>query len=148
MNTRLHGVTSLGIAGIATVIATVTLFQQSGMLGLGYLAALVVAGGGVIYADCAKCPCRTHCGHILPGKLAVMLTNRKTEPYTPIEFAVIGGLVVILIGLPLLWLWRSPLLLGVFVILNAVAGIQIRTVLCRACDNTYCPGNSRYSTKN
>ena len=148
MNTRVHGVTSLGIAGIATVIATVTLFQLSGMLGLGYLAALVVAGGGVIYAYCAKCPCRTHCGHILSGKLAVMLTNRQTEPYTPIEFAVVGGLVVILIGLRLLWLWRFPVLLGVFVVHNAVAGIQIRTVLCRACDNTYCPGNSRSLAKN
>jgi hypothetical protein len=147
MSTQMYGLTSLGLIGVAVAIAAVALCQLSGALALVYLAGSVLLSGGVIYAFCAKCPCRKHCGHVLPGKLAVTFTNRPTEPYTLIELAVVAVMGLAALGAPLLWLWRFPLFLGAFGLLILIALIQIRTVLCRACNNHFCPGNKGFAVK-
>ena len=50
-----------------------------------------VGCGSIIYAYCAKCPCRANCGHVVPGKIAIALTHRDTSPYTLLEIGVVGG---------------------------------------------------------
>ncbi len=143
MKTQIHGVTSLGLILVANVMAIVTLFLSSWGWGVVYLGGGLAALGGILYAYCAKCPCRTHCGHVIPGKIVVALTNRQTGPYTPVEFAILGLALLWLIGLPQLWLWQETGLLVTFWVLVAVALVQIRTVVCRACDNVYCPARLR-----
>ena len=46
-----------------------------------------------------------------------------------------------MIGLPQPWLWRYGWLFAAYWVLTAVALVQIRAVVCRACENYYCPAN-------
>jgi hypothetical protein len=94
---------------------------------------------GIVYAFCAKCPCRGHCAHVIFGKLATALTNRRPGPYSPSEVAVVAVALLWLLGLPQAWLWRYPTWLIVFWVLNAMAVLQIRLAVCRSCENVHCP---------
>jgi hypothetical protein len=135
---RFHGITSIGLVLIATIIAAAAMFQTSWVLGIVYLVICVAAPGAIIYAYCAKCPCQAHCGHVFPGKVA-MAFDRQPGPYTTAELAVLALALLSLIGLPQFWLWRYTGLFVAYWALNAVAFAQIRLVVCRACDNVYCP---------
>lgn len=137
MTRQFHGVTSLGFAAIAVAIAAVVMFQTSWMLGVVYLVICAVASGTIIYAYCAKCSCKAHCAHVLPGK-AAMAFDRQPGPYTATEMIVLVLALLLLTGLPQLWLWRYTGLFIAYWSLNAVALVQARTVLCRGCGNIYC----------
>lgn len=147
MHTKFHGVTSLSLVLVTTVIAAVAMFQTSWMLGIVYLVVCVIAPVSILYAYCAKCPCRAHCGHVIPGKLVAALVNRQPGPYTKAEIAVVGVGLLLLMGLPQIWLWRYTGLFVAFWALTAVALVQIRAVVCRACDNVYCPARVRKSSE-
>lgn len=136
--TKFHGITSISWVAVAIVIAAVTAFLASRVLAIVYLVVCVVALTSVLFAYCAKCPCRTHCSHVFPGKLAALLA-RQPGPYTSIEVAALVVAFILLLGLPQAWLWRTPLWLVVFWLLNAVAVVQIRRAVCPGCDNVYCP---------
>jgi hypothetical protein len=139
VSTRFYGLVSIGMAAMAILVAVVTGFQVSLLLGIIYLVGCVLAPLGIVYAFCAKCPCRTHCAHVVFGKLAVAFTNRQPGPYTSAEIAAVGLALLWLLGLPQVWLWRTPLWFVAFWLLNAVAVAQIRLAVCPACDNVYCP---------
>lgn len=138
MSSRVHGILSLVLVGVAVAVAAVVLFRQSPGWGVGYLALSAVGGGGMIYAFCAKCPCRVRCGHVLPG-LITRLFPRQPGPYARWEIAVVVVSGVVLMGLPLFWLWRVPAALAAFVLLSGVGIWDILTFVCKACNNTYCP---------
>ncbi len=138
MTKQFHGMTSLGLAAIGIVIAAVVMFQTSWVLGVAYLAVCAVSAGGIVYAYCAKCPCKARCAHVLPGK-AAMAFNRQPGPYTATEIIVLVLALLLLIGLPQFWLWRYTGLCVIYWLLNAVALVQIRLVVCRTCENVNCP---------
>jgi hypothetical protein len=139
MSARFHGIVSIGLVGTSVLVAVVTVFQASALLGVVYLIGCAVAPLGIVYAFCAKCPCRRHCAHVVFGKLAVALTNRQAGPYTVAELAIVVLALLWLLGLPQVWLWRTPVWLIVFWVLNAVAVLQIRLAVCPACENARCP---------
>jgi len=143
MNTKIHGITSLSLVMLTLIIATVVMFLTSWLLGVVYLLVAALAMFIIIYGFCAKCPCRTHCGHVIPGKLAVALTKRQSGPYTTIEVVGLVLGLVLLVGLPQPWLWTYRGWFITFWVLNAIALIQIRSFVCRVCDNIYCPARLR-----
>jgi hypothetical protein len=143
MRSRFHGITSIGLLLVAIAIAVVVMFRTSLVLGVVYLVVCAVAPGAVLYAYCARCPCQTNCGHVFPGKLAAALTNRQPGPYTKVELAATGLALLLLLGLPQVWLWRYTGLFAAFWVLNAIALVQVRAAVCRDCDNAYCPANPR-----
>lgn len=108
---------------------------------MAYVAIALVSTLAILYAWCAKCPCRSHCGHVLPGKIAAIFKSRPSGPYAPLEFAIAGLALLLLLGLPQIWLWQNMGLFIAFWAMFAVAVTQIRLIVCRACDNTYCPAN-------
>ncbi len=142
---KFHGVTSLALVLIATVIAAVAMFQTSWLWGIGYIVIWVGGGAAIIYSFCTKCPCRTHCGHVFPGKLTQFFPSRLTGPYTFLELAVTILVVLLWIGLPQPWLWQSTGLFVAFWVLYAIAGVQIRMVVCPACNNVHCPARIRFA---
>jgi hypothetical protein len=143
MKTQIHGITSLSFVGIATLIAAVMMFQVSLFLGGAYLLVCIIAPPVILYAFCVKCPCQAHCGHVFPGRAARVFKQRPAGPYTAGEVTMTGMMLLLLVGLPQFWLWQSPWLLVAFWGLYAVALVQIRAVVCRACTNSYCPAKSR-----
>jgi len=138
MNTRFYGVTSLALVGIATVIAASVLFGVSWLLGGIYLILSATGAGGIIYAYCAKCPCKAHCAHVIPGKLARNI-NRQPGPYTTLEQVVVVTALVAILGLPQPWLWRSLWLFIAYWVLALVAFVEILSFVCRTCGNVHCP---------
>jgi hypothetical protein len=136
---QFHGITSLGLVLLATIIGAVAIFLASWLLGLLYLLLCAGISTAVLYAFCAKCPCRTHCGHIFPGKLAGIFGHRRPGPYSTLELGVVLVGLLALFGLPQFWLWHIPGLLVAFWLLIAIGLTQIRTVLCRRCNNRFCP---------
>ncbi|MBN1426984.1 MAG: hypothetical protein JXB07_01285 [Anaerolineae bacterium] len=140
MTTRFHGITSLALAGAAIALGAVAMFQSAMWIGVGYLLVCAIAAPVVLYAYCAKCPCKTHCAHVLPGK-AAMLFKRQPGPYSPAEMLAMIVALLLMVGLPQIVLWRSPGLLIAFWVLLGIAVIQVRSVVCRACGNINCPLN-------
>lgn len=143
MGERVQGVVSLGFTGVSIALAALAAFLTSWVLGLGYLAISGLALAAVLVAFCAKCPCQETCGHVLPGWLARALTHRQPGPYTQAELATTGLALVLLIGLPQIWLWRYFGLLLAFWALTLLAVIQIRGSVCNACSNVHCPARVR-----
>ena len=86
---QIHGVMSLVLGGVAAVLATIAMFITSPGLGVVYILICAIALMAIIYGYCAKCPCKEHCGHVFPGKLA-QLFIRPTRPYTTVEFGIVG----------------------------------------------------------
>lgn len=135
---QIHGVMSLILTSIAGVLAAIALFMTSADLGVVYILGCAVAGIGVLYGYCAKCPCKGNCGHVLPGLLAQMF-NRVPAPYTPLEFGIVGIFVLLFAGFPQIWLWHYPKLFVGFWGLAIIGCVQILTFMCRACNNAHCP---------
>ncbi|MBN2390603.1 MAG: hypothetical protein JXR84_07765 [Anaerolineae bacterium] len=138
MSARFHGIMSLTLVAVTVIIAALVLAQVTCGWAVGYLLLCVAGGSAILYACCAKCPCKTCCEHVLPGNLAGQFP-RKPGPYSAIELAgvIIAGLLIL--GLPQLWLWRSLVAGIVFWVLNTIAFVQILLGVCSACANSHCP---------
>jgi hypothetical protein len=137
---RVHGLTSLGLVGIAIGIAAAVLFQTTFALGLLYLGITVASATAVLYAYCAKCPCKVHCGHVLPG-LAAKRFQRRPGPYSTLELGAMLLALLVLFAFPQVWLWSHTALFIIFWALSGVALVDIRRYVCRACTNAFCPLN-------
>ncbi len=144
---RLHGITSFLWVAIAAVIAARTASRTSAPLATAYLAICVTAPWVIIYAFCAKCTCKAGCAHVLPGVIAQIM-GRKPGPYHPAELLATGLALLLLIGFPLLWLWRYPGSLLAFCLLSGVALLQIRLASCQTCENAHCPLRISYGEGN
>jgi hypothetical protein len=138
---KFHGITSVAFAGIAICLGIIAIFQSSTWIGIGYLLFCPIAMAVVLYGYCAKCPCKANCAHVLPGKAAALF-NRRPGPYSTAELTAMCASLLLLVGIPQLFLWRYPVLLAAFWVLFGIALVQIRGVICRVCDNRYCPLNS------
>ena len=143
VRTQFHGISSLGLVLAAITLAAVGIFQISWVVGVVYLVSCAVASLTILYVYCAKCPCPMHCGHVFPGKIVLYFKSRTPGTYKNAELIVTGLALTLLIGFPQAWLWQHPGLLIAFWLMVAIAVIQIRTVVCRICDNIYCPAKSR-----
>lgn len=141
--TQLCGVISLGLCGVAAVLAAIALFSTSIALGVVYLALNLIAPQMVLRGFCAKCPNKANCGHVFPGRAALRFA-RIPGPYTWFDLAGVAVMALVLFGLPQIWLWRYPVLFGAFWALLIAAGIMIRGAMCPVCENVYCPGNPQF----
>jgi hypothetical protein len=137
---RIHGLTSLGLVGIAILLAAVVLFQTTIALGLLYVGIAAAVSTVVLYAFCAKCPCKAHCGHVLPG-IAAKRFQRRSGPYSTLELGAMLLALLVLFAFPQAWLWSHTTLFIAFWALSGVALVDIRRYVCRACTNSFCPLN-------
>ena len=96
MTKRFHGITSLLLAAIAIAIAVATAFQTSWVLGSVYLSICLLAPPAIIYAYCAKCACKAHCAHVLPGPgpklfFRALKSSRSTSPSRSVSPGIVSG---------------------------------------------------------
>jgi hypothetical protein len=132
-----------GVVGLALVLAAMVMgagviFSASLLAGGIYVLIFIVGWGVVIYAFCAKCPCKRNCGHILPG-LAARLFKRRPAAYSKMELAAVVVSLLGMVAFPQYWLWQYPVLLVVFWVLAAIAGVLSPSIVCKGCNNTFCP---------
>ena len=140
MNTKSHGVFSLGLIGIAIAIAAISACSKSLLLCFGYLFFSLLSFAIIAVGYCAKCPCKNHCPHVLPGVLANKI-KRQIAPYTKLELAGLLTALVILLILPNIWLWHSLTLSVIYWLIILIAIIEIRKFICKPCGNIHCPLN-------
>jgi hypothetical protein len=136
-NSKFHGITSLILISIATLIGLIAMTLSWWVLGLIYLLVVIIVPQVLLRTYCAKCPCKAHCGHVFPGKAAMAF--EKDGPYTITDFLILGVSILLLIGLPQFWLWQILPLFGIYWVLTGIGLIQILLAMCPSCDNVYCP---------
>jgi hypothetical protein len=140
MNRKFHGIFSMVLAGVAVALGLFAIARESWLMGLLHVVICVVASVIVVYAFCAKCPCRLHdCAHVLPIKLTTLLPPRKEGPYTALDIVGMSVPLLLIFLFPRFWLWKNPIFLVIFWVLCAAAAIEIVYYVCKGCQNTYCP---------
>jgi len=144
INRDLYGVTSLIFILTAILLADLDLFENKSVWGIVYALVILTSSFLIIYVFCAKCPCKNECRHIIPGRLARAFKSKTSGPYSKIENAIVVILLLLLIGFPQIWLWNSTDLFFAFWILIIIGLIQIRTVVCKGCKNSFCPINTSF----
>ncbi len=144
INRDLFGITSLIFVMTALFVADIELLEKHIFAGILYSLIIVVATDLLLFTFCLKCPCKSNCGHIIPGRLAMHFKSRKTGPYTKTDNIIVSSSLVSLIIFPQFWLWKNWGLFIVFWILLIIGFIQIRKVICRSCGNIYCPANADF----
>ena len=140
MNTKSHGTISLLLIGIAIIIAAYIAASFNLLLMGGYLLFSALSFGVIIFAYCAKCPCKNHCSHFLPGSIAKNI-NRQPGPYSKMELLSLIIALCVLILLPNIWLWQNISALILYWAFVGIAIIEIRKYVCKPCGNTNCPLN-------
>ncbi len=136
-NTNFHGITSLILIAISTLIGLTAMTLSSWIWGGIFLVIMILTPQMLLRTYCAKCPCKAHCRHVFPGRAAMAF--EKDGPYTLTDFLIIGISVLLLIGLPQFWLWQNLFLFGVYWVLSGIGIAQILLTMCPRCNNVYCP---------
>ncbi len=140
MKDQFHGVFSLILIIAAIVIGLFHVFGESNLMGIGYLAIVLISTAIILYAFCAKCVCRDDsCRHVFPGKLTRLFPSRQQGPY---HFGDLFWTVLALAALflfPQPWLWNDKGLLIAFWAIAIVAIIEIQFFVCTGCGNKGCP---------
>ena len=143
---RFHGIVSLILVGLVSVLCLVVIAYHSWVWGAIYLVVIAAAPLAVLRSFCAKCPCKAHCAHVLPGK-AAMAFARDPGPYTRGEIFAMAGSLLLLFGLPQFWLWKTPVLGIIYWVLAGIAFFQIRLAVCPRCAHTHCPLSTQKVSK-
>lgn len=143
INRDLYGITSLIFILTALIVADIDLLEEHMVAGIFYSIIIIVATGLLLFTFCMKCPCKNHCGHLIPGRIAMHFKTRKTGPYTNTDNIIVSLSLLSLIVFPQLWLWENRGLFLIFWIILIIGIIQIRSVVCRSCENVYCPLNAK-----
>jgi hypothetical protein len=138
-----HGVISLVIAGIAIIIAFISIFLNSVSIAILYLIVLMIASFAVSYFYCLKCTARTNCAHVLPGKLTNLFASPKSKNYNFLDYFVTVTALLLIAGIPQYWLIKRMELFFIFWGLLGVAFVEVRSYVCTRCNNSLCPGNKK-----
>lgn len=134
------GVLSLVMIGAAVVLGLVTILMTSVSAGIIY--GLAVLGGGflILMNYCRKCPhsMNNSCRHIWPGRIAKKLPYKKTGKYTFWEVSSVILTILILLIMPVMYIYDQYVLLGIYLLCWAAGVVMIRTRVCTTCFNRWC----------
>jgi len=139
MSTKIHGVTSLLLEGLAIVVGFIAVWQVNKAVGLFYAFLILIAVPLILYAYCAKCEIRlTECRHVIPGQITRLLPEREDAPYTFRDYMGLILAVVALVAFPQLWLLDNIPLFILFWACVAIGLVQILWKVCKGCGNSKC----------
>lgn len=137
---RLHGLVSLLLVVGALATGLICVWRESAIWGGCYILLVVLGSALILFAYCAKCPCRSEeCGHVVPGLLARCLPDRVPGSYGILDYIGVAAPLFILIAVPLPWLRSYPAAMALFWTLLAVGGIEVLMHVCKGCGNRHCP---------
>ena len=101
MSTKIHGVVSLLLEGLAIVIGFIAIWQVNTLAGAFYSVLILIAVPLILYAYCAKCEIRfTDCRHVIPGQLTRLLPEREDAPYSFRDYLGLALSVIVLVAFP------------------------------------------------
>jgi Carbohydrate esterase, sialic acid-specific acetylesterase len=133
----LYTAVSMFLFFTAVGLALGAVFPASPMMAGVYLTVALLSFVLIVVSYCAKCPhCGSQCVHVLPGKIAAVLTKPKSgaHSFADILLIIIGINAVILI--PQLWLVYDLRLLVLFWVFIVAAGFVVVCLICPGCPVT------------
>lgn len=136
---RIHGVLSLSLIDIATVIAIYVLSKTSMVVAALYLLTSVVCFGLIVYFFCGKCLSRNNCGHVFLGPITKILPSRKQGKYRATDYLMTILALLVFFILPQFWLWEFLYFALAYWLLVAVSLIEVQRYVCKTCHNSRCP---------
>ncbi|MBN2008910.1 hypothetical protein JW960_06155 [candidate division KSB1 bacterium] len=135
---RLHGIVSLIFVLISFIIGVNAIAYDSVILSAVNAFSILAFFYVVPVTYCAKCRTREQCNHYIFGKISVMLSKFRDEPYRPADWLPVVLIMLAIIVLPQYWLAKHVYLLVSYWVLFAVAGIEVLTFICPNCLNQKC----------
>lgn len=140
MNRQIHGVIGLLVVVVAVFLGVYAIWLYSVKLALLYIVLALLLSLILVYAFCAKCPCRKHaCGHVFPGKLTAVLPGRKPGKYTSLDYIGVAVPLAIIVLFPQYWLRSRIVLFTAFWVILILACAYIYSAVCHGCGNNFCP---------
>ena len=137
---KVHGIISLTMLMVSFIVGLYAVITASLNAGILYAVLLLLLPMIVIYSFCAKCSCKSEgCGHVLPGKIAGFMPDRRGQKYSGRDMAGVIIPFLILVVFPQPWLYANIVLPVIFWIVLAVSLAYIRLYVCIGCENTECP---------
>jgi len=140
ISNRVHGILSLLLITSAVATGWVAVAAAGLWIAVAYTLVIAMATPVVLYAYCAKCTCRhTGCRHVIPGRLTAFLPWREPAPYHFADYAATAVALLLLLGLPLPWLFGYKGLLWLYILFLSAGMTEILFLVCRGCGNRNCP---------
>ena len=140
MRDRFHGVFSLLLVILSIIGGLLSVLNESFVMGLWYIAIILLSSPIILYSFCAKCMCRLDsCRHVFPGRLSQLFPPRKQGRYTfwDIFWTLVALLALLLF--PQYLLWKNKAFLIIFWISCLIALAEILFFVCKGCKNERCP---------
>ena len=139
MSTKIHGVTSLLLEGLAIVIGFIAIWQVNTLAAAFYAVLILITVPLILYAYCAKCEIRlTDCRHIIPGQFTRLLPGRQDAPYNFRDYMGLTLSIAVIVAFPQPWLLENIPLFILFWVCAAVGLVQIVLKVCNGCGNKKC----------
>jgi len=137
-----YGILSMLCLLFAVFLALFQIYTQHSGWALVYLLLSAASGLMIVLAFCTKCPVKSDCAHVLPGRTARLFKDRNPGPYTRSELLItfIGMGMIILF--PQIWLIHNLIHLFLFWLLTIIGLILIVRKICHSCGNIDCPFHS------
>lgn len=135
---KFHGITSLALMDLATIIAIYTIATKSILWSALYTLYVFFAFGIIIYVYCRKCTSRNNCSHVFIGPITQLMPKAKNYSYTYTNYFIVATLILVMIGFPQFWFIKMPSLAYLYWVIILVASVQIRFFVCTTCSNTAC----------
>jgi hypothetical protein len=132
-----HGITSMLLFIASTEIAGYALFNYSALLGSAYILILILGFSFISLTYCIKCPIRAKCNHIIPGLVSKLRKYNSTD-YTRRDIITTLITLLVIIGFPQYWMFKSFSLFIVFWIVISITLVEIFFFVCSKCSNKKC----------
>lgn len=136
---NIHGLVSLLLIIDAFGVALFSIGSQSSLIAIAFLLLFIGYFALVSVVYCSKCLYRNNCNHLIIGRLSMLLTKRKSGPYTKndILFGVILPFIPLLV-IPQFYLIQNILHLAIFWLFFGLACFEIYFFVCKTCNNSNC----------
>jgi len=136
---RFHGIVSLLLIFIAVGTGALAVSYASATYTVIYIGIFLAGMGCILHFYCLKCPCRSDCAHILPGKVADLLPERESHRYTALDLTATVVSLGVIILFPQYWLWKQKAFFIAFWIIFLAGTVEILFFVCKTCKNEQCP---------
>ena len=136
---RFHGLFSLALLDIATVLALYVISKASMVMAASYFLISVACFGLIVYFFCGKCLSRQNCGHVFFGPLTKKLPSREQSQYSFTDYFMTVFALLVFFTIPQFWLWESISFGIIYWILVVFSLIEVQFFVCKTCHNSRCP---------
>jgi len=134
-----HGIISLILVVIAFILGIIFTTIHNLWLGLTLIAILIFFFLLVPKYVCSKCPMRGQCGHVVMGKISILLSSYCPDKFSLKDLLILLATAIPLVVVPQFFLISKPVFIIIFWMLLIISIVDILLFVCPNCSNIKCP---------